>query len=154
MRKKNIFSTIILVFCTFFSSLYAQSTMDDLKAQKETLKLNTKLNDLKIDLQKEKNKNADYLADVETYNLDAGVSNDQLSSSENPKDAAKNAKKVAKRLKSAEKANDKLIRSNRKIEDYELKIFRLAAKIGKLDQQLNFNNGKKEEEKKLEDVQQ
>lgn len=111
--------------------------LDDLKAREQALNLNTKLVKLKIDLEEEKARNADYQTDADSYNYKSNLGSANYDSS-NAEMSAKAAKESAKMLKKTQKANDKLKRSNGKIADLEAEIFKCQSKVDRLEKKVRF----------------
>lgn len=105
--KKLIIYGIFITAASFSSILKAQSVNDiqDLKAKKEVLKLNMKLNDERLNLEKKKKDHENYLSEVKSINSDADKMGDKFDGKSNAERNTKEARKAAKRMKTAEKAN-------------------------------------------------
>lgn len=146
--KKFLFSAGILAV-TSFGMVNAQSNenLGDLKAKKEVLKLNTKLNDYKIKLEKERKDCNKVQSDVKSANRSADRKGSNFSGSDNASATAKEAKAAAKRMKDAQKANEKLAKCQKNIQSYEKDIKKTEDKIEKLNQQIQFTDGKNDDTK-------
>lgn len=116
--KKLIIYGIFITAASFSSILKAQSVNDiqDLKAKKEVLKLNMKLNDERLNLEKKKKDHENYLSEVKSINSDADKMGDKFDGKSNAERNTKEARKAAKRMKTAEKANKKLASIEKDIE--------------------------------------
>lgn len=137
--KKLLVLTMMAGFAAF-GTVKAQSTenMADLKVKKEILKLNTKLNNDKIKLEKERKDFAQYKDAVESANRTADRKGSNFSGSNDLKDTEKEAKKAAKSMKDVQRANDRLAKSQKNIENLEKDIKKSEEKISKLKQQIEF----------------
>lgn len=126
IMKKILFALAFLSGAVF---LHAQS-VEDMKKQVETLKIQTDLLNKKIDLEQELAKNLKAQNAAESLNKKS----DNKADSYKPSDAnstAKDAKKTVKILKEAESANKDLLKSNNKIAELEADVKKLEMKLEK-----------------------
>ena len=123
---KNYF--IAIIFCLGFSVTAKAQSLDEMKSQREVLKLSSDLIDKKIELETENQKNEKIKSNAQSLNRKSDRSTDNFSSSD-PDSTVKDAKKTAKILKETENANKDLEKSNRK-------IIGLQADIKKIESQL------------------
>lgn len=120
---------VAIIFCLGFSVTAKAQSIDEMKSQREALKLTTDLVDKKIELETENQKNEKIKSNTQSLNRKSDKSTDNFSSSD-PDSTVKDAKKTAKILKETENANKDLEKSNRK-------IIGLQADIKKIESQLD-----------------
>jgi len=141
-----LFSITLLMAC---SSKSLSPEMKKLNSQEELLSLNTKLNKLKIALEKEGLSNADLKEQVKKINEDASISSKRAKEiseelSNNPGDSklAKQAEKFAKKssrdAKKASKLNQELNDNQKEMEDLEKKIKDLEGSLKDLESKINY----------------
>ncbi len=151
--KKLLFGTTLFLGLSGVSLTHAQSTkdIDELKARKEVLKLNTKLNNDKIKLEKEKKDYDKLVNNADDANDKAERKGAKFSGTSNAERTAKEAKEATKKMKDAEKANKDLANKKSRIANLEKDIKKTEDKIDKLNDQIEFtdknrkNNSAKEE---------
>lgn len=150
--KKILLSAVLFIGLSALGTANAQSSenLGDLKAKKEVLKLNTKLNNYKIKLEKERKAFEKYQNEVNDANKEAEKKGSDFSGSSNAGDTAKEAKAAAKKMKAAQKANKNLASSKKKIEDLEKGIKKAEDRIAKLNQQIEFTDKKAKKAKESE----
>ncbi|RZL33417.1 MAG: SlyB protein [Pedobacter sp.] len=106
------------------------------EAKQKELDLNTDLNKLKIELEKERMANQKLSKSVAELNAKADKNTNRFNSSD-PSSTASDAKATARLLRDVEKANRNLKKSNRKIESIQKNIKKTDEKISKLTMQIN-----------------
>lgn len=150
--KKILLSAVLFIGFSALGTANAQSSenLGDLKAKKEVLKLNTKLNNDKIKLEKERKAFEKYQNEVNVANKEAEKKGSDFSGSSNAGDTAKEAKAAAKKMKAAQKANKNLASSKKKIEGLEKDIKKAEDRIAKLNQQIEFTDKKAKKAKESE----
>ncbi len=139
-----IIATVLFMGTVMFGVVQAQSKeqLAELKAKKEVLKLNTKLANYKIDLEKEKLNHAKYLEEAKDVTGTADKLGTRFEGSADTASNAKEAKKVAKKMKAAQKANKNVTSSAKKIENLEKNIKKTESKIAELNHQIQFVEAK------------
>lgn len=143
-------SLVAILLTLSISTVKAQNdNSKDLKERKTLLKQHTKLNNLKIALDKELLKVKKYSADVEKANSRADKSAKSAKSisanlTENPghskisAKAHKASQKAAKDARNARKLNQKLGKSNSKVKSLQKDIEKLEKNIADLEKRIDF----------------
>lgn len=139
-----IIATVLFMGTVIFGVAQAQSKdqLNELKAKKEVLKLNTKLADYKIDLEKEKQSYVKYLEEAKDATKTAEKLGTKFEGSSDTAANAKDAKNVAKKMTAAKKANKNVTNSAKKIENLEKNIKKTESKIAELNHQIQFVEAK------------
>ena len=135
---KKVLLICMLAFSTAIS--FGQNKafdVENLKTQKKVLALNTKLNNLKLEYQKEKENFGELNEKAATVNATANVATTDFTSS----DAAttvKDAKETVKTLKEAQKINKKLLTSQKKLNHLEKKMNKIQARLNEFNKKVKF----------------
>lgn len=116
----------------------ASPEMQKLQARQEVLKENKKLNDLRIDFEKEKQNQIGLQKVADKYIKQATNKTSDFSGGNNPTDAAKNASNAQKTLRKAQKANEELAASNSKLNKIQSKIDKTQSEIDQLTKKIEF----------------
>ncbi|SEF44186.1 hypothetical protein SAMN05421847_0012 [Halpernia humi] len=114
--------------------------LQKLEARQEVLKQNQKLNELKIDLEKERINNENLKAEAEKYNKKAERNVSDFSTDNKPGTIASSAADAKKVLRNAEKVNEKLSKSNQKMSKIQSKIDDIKSDLDDLQKKINFVN--------------
>ena len=147
MRYLYFFALALLVWAC--SAKVQNPEIQKLEDRKELLKQTTKLNNLKLDLEKELVRVNDYTVQVEKANeQSAKTAKSAKSLSEDIKDSPGNlklaskldkaSKKAAKDAKAASKWNDKLGKANNKVKSLQKEITKLESSLSELEKRVDF----------------
>ena len=131
------------------SSKVQNPEIQKLEDRKELLKQTTKLNNLKLDLEKELEKVNDYTLQVEKANeksaktaKEAKALSDDIKGKPGDLKLAskldKASKKAANDAKSASKLNDKLGKSNNKVKSLQKEITKIESSLSELEKRIDF----------------
>lgn len=144
MRNKPILALALalLVQLTVSAQVISKDSINDLKQQKEAIKIHKRLNEHKLELAKLENSAAEKNRDIQSSEQEARAAAtqnsdiaNQLNNHPQDKDLAKQAEKMAKEankhVKQAEKNNKQLEKINKKIQDIRNKILDDEGKLGK-----------------------
>lgn len=129
---------ILFISLTLVSCATKSPEMERLEAREQVLKLNKKLNDYRMDYEKERLENKQLQMQVKSYNEDANKATNKFKTTENPGNVASDAKSAQKILKKAEKANEDLAKSNQKLEKIQKKIDEVQSEIDELNKKIEF----------------
>lgn len=132
MRTK--FISLLLIVGFLLVSINTNAQEQDLKVMKqksEAIQLNGKLQNKKIELEREKQNNVKIAAMVASLNKKSERKTDQFQSSD-PKSTSKEAKKTAKLLRETESENNKLRKSDSKVLKLEKEVASIEEKLLKL----------------------
>lgn len=139
LMKKIIFTGIL--FSTFVISCGGSQNpaIRKLEEKKEILELNTKLTNLKINLEKQKEETNKKRAIVASLNQKANQETTSFSSSD-AKATAKDAKDTASLLNDTAKANKELEKEEKKLEKINSEILKIKNKLNELSKKVEFVN--------------
>ncbi|WP_155975630.1 hypothetical protein [Daejeonella oryzae] len=140
---------IVSVFITSCSSKLSNPNIDKLETQEQVLKRSTELNNTKLELEKEKLRNANLVSDVDNINKQASASSERAKDlsarlSRNPGDqslsrkADNAAKESARDAKRARKLNNDLDKSTTEIRNLERKIKDLESELDEMKSKVEF----------------
>ncbi|WP_172919715.1 SlyB protein [Capnocytophaga canis] len=135
--KRNLFLGLALVMLTACGSTKSPE-LKRLEAKEEILSLNTKLNNLKIELEKERIATAGFRDEVAKINANADEKTSSFSNSDDASDAAQKARRARTALKKAQKANRNLAKSERKMQKIQRNISKVETKLEKLNKSIEF----------------
>lgn len=138
--KKYLLLSLIISFFTVISCESKSPELQKLEARQEVLKQNQKLNNLKIDLEKQKIAQEPLQKDADKYNDKAISKGSNYKPGKTAADGVKNASDAQKVLRDAERANKKLSDSNKKIRKIQSDIEKVQSKIDQLERKIEFVN--------------
>ena len=128
---KRLLFTCVAVMIAVFAFAQGEETVKDLKREKEGLQLNTQLNNLQLDFEKEKMKYNSMTEEAASINAEANAATTDFNTS-NASNTVKDAKSTMKKLEKVKKINKKLQSSQKKLDKLQKKINKTQAKIDKL----------------------
>ena len=133
---KRLFLIGIMALAAVSGFAQDVNRVDKLKEQQKVLDLTSKLNQLQLDLEKEK---ATYnlISKASEVNAEANVVTTEFNSSD-AKSTVKDAKQTIKVLKEAKAVNKKLKNAQKKASKMEKKIAKLQARIDDLNKKIEF----------------
>ncbi|MDO4225016.1 MAG: SlyB protein [Bergeyella zoohelcum] len=136
---KNILFGIGLLGLLISCAGSATSQMQTLKSQEQVLKLNTELNNLKIQREKQSQEVTKLQYAVNKLDAQADAKTNEFSASNS--DAAttvKTARKTGHLLKETQKANSHLAKSQEKLKSLDQQILKVQEKLDKLNKGVEF----------------
>ena len=138
--KNFLLLSLIISFFTIVSCESKSPELQKLEARQEVLKQYQKLNNLKIDLEKQKIAQEPLQKDADKYNDRAVGKGSDFKPGKTASDGVKNASDAQKILRDAEKVNKKLSDSNNKIRKIQSEIDKIQSKIDQLERKIEFVN--------------
>ena len=134
---KRLFLIGIMALAAVSGFAQDVNRVDKLKEQQKVLDLTSKLNQLQLDLEKEKATYNNLISKASEVNAEANVVTTEFNSSD-AKSTVKDAKKTIKVLKEAKAVNKKLKNAQKKAIKMEKKIVKLQARIDELNKKIEF----------------
>ena len=134
---KRLFLIGIMALAAVSGFAQDANRVDKLKEQQKVLDLTSKLNQLQLDLEKEKATYNNLISKASEVNAEANVATTDFTSSD-AKNTVKDAKQTIKVLKETEAANKKLKNAQKKMSKMEKKIAKLQARIDDLKKKIEF----------------
>ncbi len=134
---KRLFLIGIMALAAVSGFAQDVNRVDKLKEQQKVLDLTSKLNQLQLDLEKEKATYNNLISKASEVNAEANVATTDFTSSD-AKNTVKDAKQTIKVLKETEAANKKLKNAQKKMSKMEKKIAKLQARIDDLKKKIEF----------------
>lgn len=136
---KNTFLGLGLTALLAVSCGTNNAQLQGLEAKKEVLKLNTKLNDLKIKREKQYQEVAKLRSKANKINSKADNRTNRFSSEDhNAVSTAKDAAKTAALLKDTQKANQNLAKGQEKLNKLDKEIQKVQTKLDRLNKEIEF----------------
>lgn len=143
MNRQIILAGFLIASLLGACSTAKSPDLQKYEARQEVLALNTKRNNLKIELERERIANEKLQKDVADLNKKADKNTSKFAASD-PSSTASEAKLTASLLNDVEKANRKLQKSDKKIKNLNKDIKNLDEKIGKLNKKIEFVDATKQ----------
>lgn len=134
---KRLFLIGIMILSAVSGFAQDPNRVDKLKEQQKVLDLTSKLNQLQLDLEKEKATYNNLISKASEVNAEANVVTTEFNSSD-AKSTVKDAKETIKVLKEAKAVNKKLKNAQKKTIKMEKKIVKLQARIDELKKKIEF----------------
>lgn len=138
--KKLLYVSLVMLFLGTSYAVAGDPQVQNLKAQKRVLKLNTELTNLRMAYEKALAASSGLQTKAAEANADANSTIVTSYSTADASGTAQTAKDQAKTLDKVEKANDKLAKNQKELDRLKKKIEKVQSQLDKLNKKIEFVN--------------